>query len=86
MHHNIYICDTCEKNYTTTDPMDLPPYWCAVQIAVSNKNGVVPVQERDVFSHFCSQECFVVYCQSDTFQERILTVDQSTEEGDQVDN
>lgn len=83
MSHSItFICDSCEKQFMIDETMEIPPHWIAVQIAIADKDGLVPSQERDVFSHFCSQECVVEYTSSDKIRERSLTVDRDFNDED----
>jgi len=57
------------------DLMEIPPHWIAVQYAIADQDGLVPAQEREVFLHFCSQNCIVDYSKGNTLKERICTVD-----------
>lgn len=74
MAHKITIvCDSCEKEYMIESTMDLPPYWLGVQMAIADKDGVVP--PKDIFIHLCSQECMADYAASDIMKEKILLAD-----------
>ena len=76
MAHKITIvCDSCEKEYMMGNNMDLPPYWLGIQLAVADKDGVVP--SKDTFVHLCSQQCFIEYAQSDAVKEKILLADKA---------
>lgn len=79
-HRVTFICDSCEKQFMIDESMDIPPHWIAIQVAMSNKDGLVPNQEREVFSHFCSQDCVTVYAQSDILRERSIMVDRNFED------
>lgn len=78
------LCDACDTHYMleASDGQDLPPSWFAVQIVIADSEGVIPMHERDVFLHFCSQECMVDYIKSDTFKERTLMADRFNEESE----
>lgn len=79
-HRVTFICDICEEQYLIEESMDMPPGWFAVQVAIADKDGLVPNQERDVFSHFCSRKCVAEYAKSDELRERSLTVDRNYDE------
>lgn len=85
-HRVTYICDSCEKQFIIDDIMDIPSYWIALQVAIANKDGLVHPKERDVYSHFCCQECAVEYLLSDEMKEKILTVDQLYDEFDETED
>lgn len=68
------ICDGCGQHYLLEDE-ELPPYWFAVQIIVADGEGIVPVNERESFAHFCSQECVAEYCLGDALREFAALVD-----------
>lgn len=81
-HRVTFICDSCEKQFMIDETMDVPPHWIAIQVAMSDKDGLIPNQERDKFSHFCSQECVALYAKSDELRERSLMVDRNSEDDD----
>ncbi len=67
------------------ETMDIPGHWFAVQIAIADKDGLVPHQERDLFQHFCSQQCVVDYVKSDEVRERLCSINQPYEDDDEDD-
>lgn len=70
------VCDSCESHYMLDEEgAELPPHWIVSQILLSNKDGIIPSHERDIFIHFCSKECFVEYIKGETFKDRLLMVD-----------
>lgn len=79
-HRSTFVCDNCEEQYMIVEDMDIPPRWFAVQIAIADSEGYVPVQERDIFVHFCSQRCAAEYMKSDTVRARAAMVDQKNDE------
>lgn len=68
------ICDGCGQHYLLEDE-ELPPYWFAIQVIVADGEGMVPINEREAFAHFCSQDCVVEYCKGDTLREFAALVD-----------
>ena len=74
-HRVTFVCDSCDKQYMTDESMELPPYWFAVQVAIADKDGLVPVQERDVFQHFCTQRCAIEYTKGNQLKQRSCMVD-----------
>lgn len=72
------ICDGCGQHYLLDDE-ELPPYWFAVQFIVADGEGIVPINERETFAHFCSQECVVDYCKGDALREFAALVDSETD-------
>lgn len=64
------------------ETMDIPSHWFAVQLAIADKDGLVPHQERDVFQHFCSQKCVVDYVKSDEVRERLCSVNKPYDENE----
>lgn len=85
-HRVTFVCDTCEKQFMVTEEMDMPPHWFALQLALSDKDGLIPPQERDVFSHFCSQECASQFVGSNEVRERSLIVDKDVDDESDPDN
>jgi len=64
------------------ETMDIPGHWFAVQIAIADKDGLIPQHESDVFHHFCSQQCMVDYAKSDEVRERLCSVNRSYKDED----
>ena len=69
------LCDGCGQHYLLKEDEEMPPYWFAIQIIVADGNGMIPINEREIFSHFCSQECVIEFCQGETMREFAATVD-----------
>jgi len=63
------------------DQMDMPPYWMGIQLAIANGEGMVPMNNKDTFLHFCSVECLAEYADQD-LREMVLVVDQKTDKED----
>ena len=72
------ICDGCGQHYLLEADEDMPPYWFAIQVIVADGDGIIPINERESFSHFCSQECVVDYCQGKSLREFAALVDSET--------
>jgi hypothetical protein len=69
------ICDGCGQHYLLEADEDMPPYWFAMQIIVADGEGMIPINERESFVHFCSQDCVVEYCKGDSLREFAALVD-----------
>lgn len=70
-----FHCNNCSTEYAIDNSMDLPPHWVAVQLAITNNEGLIPEHEQNLYMHFCTQKCFTAYSKSDELKERILMVD-----------
>lgn len=79
-HQLIYVCDNCGKEYTVDDSMEMPPYWFGVQIAIADKDGLIPPHEREIFDHFCCQTCFTKHSEGKEVRERKCIVDKKFDE------
>jgi len=75
-----FICNGCGQEWMITEEMEMPPYWLGLEVAVADKDGLVPEHERAKFIHFCEQECLTKYTNSDELKERILSVDRNIDE------
>lgn len=85
--HNIdFKCDNCDHEYMLNEGMELPPSWMGVQIAFANTKGVIPEDEQEIFSHFCSLKCLIEFVQSDEIKERFFLADQNDEDGEEDDD
>lgn len=80
MHRVTLICDSCEKQYIIDDAMELPPYWFSAQIVIANGDGLIPVQDRETYLHFCSQTCLADYAKGKTLKNKKLTIDKQFED------
>ncbi len=56
--------------------MDIPPLWFGAQIVIADSEGIIPIHERELFVHFCSQECLSEYAKGDILQERAALIEQ----------
>ncbi|MHA2279448.1 MAG: hypothetical protein ACXAC5_00955 [Promethearchaeota archaeon] len=67
--------------------MELPPSWFGMQIVVADTDGCIPEHEREVFCHFCSQDCLVEFAGSDEMRQRLVLADKSInpDESDELD-
>ena len=79
-HKVTFCCDACDTNYMLDDDlMELPPGWLGMQVVIADSDGLIPEHEREVFCHFCSQDCLVEYASSDDMRQRLVLADQSIE-------
>ncbi len=65
--------------------MEMPPYWIGFQVAIADSDGLIPDHERDVYTHFCKQECLIEFVNStevNEINERILLVDGESDPDD----
>lgn len=62
------------------ESQNIPPHWFALQIAVSDREGMIPIRETDHFLHFCSQKCAMDFIGGDDIREMSATVDQQLDE------
>ncbi len=85
-HQVTFRCDGCETNFMIhEESMELPPTWFGMQVVVADTDGCVPDHEREVYCHFCSQECLAEYAASDEMRQRLALVD-SEDDGDEGDD
>jgi len=83
-HQVTFRCDACDQNYMIVEEMELPPGWLGLQVVVADIEGCVPDHEREVYCHFCSQECLIEYTVSDDMRRRLaLAISDSDEEDDE---
>ena len=81
-HDVTFFCDSCETEFMLEEEsMELPPGWLGMQVVVADSDGCVPDHEREVFCHFCSQECLFEYAASKQMLERLLLVDKDSDQG-----
>lgn len=87
MSHRIeFVCDHCGETFTTDESMDQPPYWFGIQVVIADQSGIIPVQEREIYNHFCSQECLIYFCQGEELRMRKCTVDKKFDDEDEEDS
>lgn len=78
MPRNIeFSCDECELIYSTHENsgVDLPPYWLAVHIAMSNEDGLVSPTEEYIY--FCSPKCLCDYTKRPIIEQQLSVIDQT---------
>jgi len=79
-HQVTFKCDACETNFMIDEEsMELPPGWLGMQVVIADTDGCVPEHEREIFCHFCSQNCLVDYSSSDDLRHRLATIDKIPE-------
>lgn len=77
-HEVTFYCDACETQFLVDeDIMELPPAWLGMQVVIADTEGCIPEHEREVYCHFCSQECLIEYSSSKYMRERLLLADKS---------
>lgn len=77
-YHNqvTFHCDSCGTHFTIDEEtMELPPGWLGIQVIVADTEGGIPDHEREIYSHFCSQECLIEFAAGDEMRQRLCTVD-----------
>lgn len=80
-HQVTFRCDACDTNYMIDeDSMELPPSWLGLQVVVADSDGCVPDHEREVYCHFCSQDCLVEYTSSHEMRQRLALADSQESE------
>lgn len=57
------------------ESMELPPGWLGLQVVIADIEGCVPEHEREVYCHFCSQDCLVEYTASVEMRQRLALAD-----------
>jgi len=83
-HEVTFKCDACDTNFMIDeDLMELPPGWLGMQVVVADTDGCVPEHEREIFCHFCSQDCLIEYSSSDELRRRLAIVDKVDEDDEQ---
>lgn len=81
MSHRVTImCDSCGQEYLLPPEMELPPYWIAIQITVSNRDGEIPIDVPDIMAHICSQECLKDFIIGDIIKSRIALIDKISDD------
>lgn len=63
--------------------MELPPGWLGLQVVIADTDGCVPDHEREVYCHFCTQECLAEYTASDEMRQRLALADAEGDEGNE---
>lgn len=82
-HQITFRCDSCDMNFMINEEsMELPPGWLGLQVVVADVDGCVPEHERDVYCHFCSQDCLVEYTSSVELRQRLALADNEEELGE----
>lgn len=81
MHEITLICDNCEKHFSLSTGMDLPPYWLGVQVAIGNEDGNA-MGGAEMYNHFCSQECFQEYAGGEEIKYHLTMIDRDNGEDD----
>lgn len=81
-HQVSFRCDACDLNFMISEEMELPPGWLGLQVSIADTDGCVPDHEREVFCHFCTQDCLTEYVSSPAMRERLILVDKSIDEAD----
>ena len=76
------VCDSCETEYVLSEDMEMPPSWLGVQVIIADREGIIPMHEKENYMHFCSQDCLVDYASDKKFKERILMADKEEKDGD----
>lgn len=85
-HEVTFRCDACDLNFTIDEElMELPPGWLGMQIVIADSDGGVPDHERELYCHFCSQDCLVEYASNEEMRRRLVLADTPEEEEDEDD-
>lgn len=87
-HQVTFKCDACETNFMIDEEaMELPPGWLGMQVVVADTDGCVPEHEREIFCHFCSQDCLIDYSSSSDLRHRLAMADkpEASEDSDEDD-
>ncbi len=85
-HRYTFICDSCDVQFILEDDMEMPQYWFGVQFCVSDKDGVIPMRERDIYQHFCSQACIIEYVTGNALRRRKSMVDRKNDEPEESED
>jgi len=78
-HQVTFRCDACDTNFLISEEMELPPGWLGLQVVIADTDGCVPDHEREVYCHFCSQDCLAEYTASDEMRQRLALADSEGE-------
>lgn len=79
-HQVTFRCDACDMNFMIDEEsMELPPAWLGLQVVIADTEGCVPDREREVYCHFCCQDCLVEYTSSKEMRRRLALVDADEE-------
>lgn len=82
-HQVTFRCDACDTNFMINeDIMELPPGWLGLQVVIADTDGCVPDHEREVYCHFCTQECLAEYTSSDEMRQRLALADAEEDDED----
>lgn len=84
-HLITFKCDICGTEFQINEDFELPPGWIGSQITIANSQGYIVNQEREVYSHFCSRECFSEYIGGEQFSLRLALVDRPIDPDDNND-
>lgn len=63
--------------------MELPPGWLGMQVVIADTDGCVPDHEREIFCHFCSQDCLAEYSSSNELRHRLATIDKVADDSEE---
>lgn len=87
-HQVTFRCDACDTNFMIDEEqMELPPGWLGLQVVIADIEGCVPDHEREIYCHFCTQECMVEYTASDEMRQRLALADaDDTDESEDPEN
>lgn len=86
-HQVTFRCDACDQNYMIEiESMELPPGWLGLQVVIADIEGCVPDQEREVYCHFCSQDCLIEYTASDDMRQRLALAIVDSEDENENEN
>jgi len=82
-HQVTFRCDACDMNFMIDEEsMELPPGWLGLQVIIADTEGCVPDHEREVYCHFCSQDCLVEYTASGEMRRRLALADTGSDDND----
>lgn len=80
-HQVTFCCDACDTEFMIEEElMELPPGWLGMQVVIADTDGGVPDHEREVYCHFCSQDCLVEYTASNEMRQRLALADAGEDE------
>lgn len=80
-HEVTFRCDACDTNFMIDEEsMELPPGWLGLQVIIADSDGCVPDHEKEVYCHFCSQNCLTEYAASGEMRQRLALADASERE------
>lgn len=82
MSHRItFVCEECDTNYMLGPEQQLPPYWIAARLIMSDGEGIVPsVEQEEIYAHFCSLSCLHRHMKSNKIKKRHEMIDREMEQ------